>query len=237
MNFTASGGGQLALPLAIKDKPGFDQFVVGGNVETVELLKLMVRGARQCRLYLWGSIGSGISHLLQACCILADGIGRAVAYIPLREYPQLTPALLEGLDRMELVCVDDIDAITGHEEWEQALFHLYNRLRDNNINLIMGAHTNPRSLDFHLADLKSRLVWDLVYHVKPPIDVDKVEALQRRAHARGFKLPVEVAEFLVNRVKRDMPNLIDQLDKLEQATLSEQRRLTIPFVKTFLESE
>ncbi len=237
MNNSVSGRGQLTLPLAIRDKPGFDQFIIGENVETVDLLKSIARGVRQTRLYLWGGTGNGISHLLQACCILADNLGRSVAYIPLREFPQLTPAMLEGLDRMVLVCIDDIDAIAGHGAWEQALFHLYNRLRDNNTSLLMGSHTNPRTLGFQLADLTSRMIWDLVYHVKPPDDADRVEALQRRAHARGFRLPGEVAEFLVKRVNRDMPNLIDLLNQLEQATLAEQRRLTIPFVRTYLEKK
>jgi len=48
------------------------------------------------------------------------------------------------------------------------------------------------------------MVWDLVYRIKPLADIDKIEALQRRSHDRGFKLPREVAEYLVKRVKRDM---------------------------------
>jgi len=80
------------------------------------------------------------------------------------------------------------------------------------------------------------MVWDLVYRIKPLADIDKIEALQRRSHDRGFKLPREVAEYLVKRVKRDMPNLITLLDDLEKASLAEKRKLTIPFVRSFLEN-
>ena len=228
--------GQLTLPLANREKPGFDQFIIGDNIEVVQLLKLIAGGIKHTRLFLWGSHGCGLSHLLQASCILADEKDQAVAYIPLGDFQQLDPAMLENLDRMVMVCIDDIDAIAGDLEWETALFHFYNRLRDKNISLLISAHTNARNLEFELPDLKSRMVWDLVYHLKPLADTDKIEALQRRAHARGFSLPREVAEFLVNRVPRDMLSLMHLLDQLEQATLTAQRKLTIPFAKSFLEN-
>jgi DnaA family protein len=231
-----TGQGQLALPLAIREKPGFDQFIIGDNIETVQLLKLIAGGIKHTRLLLWGSHGCGVSHLLQASCILADEKDQAVAYIPLGDYQQLDPVMFEDLDQMIMVCIDDIDAIAGDLKWETALFHLYNRLREKDISLLMTAHSNPRNLDFKLPDLKSRMVWDLVYHLRPLADTDKIEALQRRAHARGFRLPREVAEFLVNRVQRDMPSLMQLLDQLEQATLTAQRKLTIPFARSFLEN-
>lgn len=231
-----SRASQLTLPLSLVDKPGFQQFIVGENLETIELLHSIARGTRQTRLFLWGPTGCGISHLIQACCIMADERNLSVAYVPLDHSHQLEPALLENLENNSLVCIDDIDTIAGKLDWEKAIFHLYNRLRERQNSLIMGAHVNPRTVQFELADLKSRMVWDLVYRIKPLADIDKIEALQRRSHDRGFKLPREVAEYLVKRVKRDMPNLITLLDDLEKASLAEKRKLTIPFVRSFLEN-
>ena len=63
---------------------------------------------------------------------------------------------------------------------------------------------------------------------------DKIDLLQRRAAARAFHLPHDVAEYLVKRVRRDLPYLIALLEKLQNATLAEQRKLSIPFVKSLL---
>lgn len=234
MNEYASTRGQIPLALALREKPGFDLFIVGDNVEVTRTLRSIAKGSKQSSLYLWGQSGNGISHLLQATCIFADEKGRHIAYVSLKDHGSLDPEFLENMDTMNIVCIDDIDAIAGEAKWEQPLLHLYNRLRENKGVMLMGAHTSPQTLAFELQDLKSRMAWDLVYHIKPLDDADRIEMLQRRAHVRGFELSREVAEFIVNRVPRDMPSLVALLDKLEQATLAEQRKLTIPFVKTLI---
>lgn len=234
MNEYTSTRGQIPLALALREKPGFDLFVVGDNVEALQALKSIARGAKQSSLYLWGQSGNGISHLLQAACIFADENGRRIAYVSLGDHAELDPRILENMESMDIICIDDIDAISGETTWEQTLLHLFNRLREKKGVMLMGAHTSPQALKFELQDLKSRMAWDLVYHIKPLDDADRIEMLQRRAQARGFELSREVAEYIVNRVRRDMLSLIALLDELEQATLAEQRKLTIPFVKGLL---
>jgi len=230
MSHIASAGGQIPLALGIRERPGFDLFVTGENHEAVEGIKNIAKGA----MYVWAQPGNGVSHLLLAACTQANEQGKQVAYIPLADYSQLDPQVLENLDNMDMVCIDDIDVVAGLSEWEQPLLHLYNRLRDKGCIMLIGAHTSPQSIDFQLQDLKSRMNWDLVYHIKPLDDQAKIEVLQRRAKARAFDLPTDVAEFMVNRVRRDLPSLITFLDELEKATLAEQRKLTIPFVKSRL---
>lgn len=234
MNGEPPATSQLPLAINLKEKPGFDLIIVGDNVEAMQQARRAARGISRSSLYLWGQPGCGISHLLQASCMLADEQSQRIAYIPLADNAALDPRMLENLDNMDLVCIDDMDAAAGRQDWELALLHLYNRLREAGSRLMIGAHASPQAIPLQLADLKSRMAWDLVYHIRPLRDTDKVEALQRRARARGFDLPREVAEFIVNRSKRDMPSLIACLDELENASLVQKRKLTIPFVKKVL---
>jgi len=234
MNRIASVGGQIPLALSIKEKPGFDLFVVGDNSETCHSIKSIAKGIKQSSCYLWGQSGCGVSHLLQAACMLADDHKRKVSYIPLKDHAALDPEVLENLDSMDVVCIDDIDSIAGELDWEQPLLHLYNRLREKGCVMLIGAHTGPKALGFQLQDLKSRMVWDLVYHLKLLDDYSKIDVLRLRANARAFELPREVAEYLVKRVRRDLPGLIKLLDQFEEATLIEKRKLTVPFVKELL---
>jgi DnaA-homolog protein len=227
--------GQIPLALSFRERPGFDLFYPGRNAGACQYVKRIAAGIGSSSVYLWGQAGSGKSHLLQAACIFASEQGHKVAYIPLAQYADFDPQLLDDLDLMQLVCIDDIDRIAGRAAWEQPLLHLYNRLRDNACAMIMTGKVNPRMLDFELEDLRSRLGWDLVFHLEPLSDEDKIEVLTRRAAARSFNLPREVAEYLVKRVRRDLHSLVMLVDALEEATLAEQRKLTVPFVKGLME--
>lgn len=234
---TTSTSGQIPLALDTQQQPGFELFVAGRNHTACETVRSIAAGELQSRVFLWGGAGTGITHLLQAACKLAAAPGRQAVYIPLREHAALAPDMLEDMELPELVCLDDLDRIAGNPAWEQSVVHLYNRRRDAMRSLIIGSHTAPRQLECALPDLQSRLVWDLVYHLEELDDADKITVLQQRAGARSFNLPRDVAEYLVKRVRRDLPYLVQVLERLQQATLVEQRKLTVPFVRSLLKTD
>ena len=127
----------------------------------------------------------GRSHLLQAACLRFEQRGEAAVYLPLAEVAEYGPELLDGLDQSELVCLDDLDAVAGRADWEEALFHLFNRLRDSGRRLLLAATASPRELPVQLPDLQSRLTLALVFQLHALSDEDKLRALQLRASRRG----------------------------------------------------
>ncbi len=223
---------QLPLGIGLRDSANFNNFFVGPNAEVVFQLE---RGDEPF-VFLWGSEGSGRSHLLQAACHrMSAGTGGAV-YLPLSESPELAPAMLEGLETMALVTVDDLQQVAGQSEWEHGLFHLYNRARDSGCRIIVAADAPPAALGISLPDLSSRLGWGPVYQLLPLDDVDKCAALQLRAHRRGLELSDEVANYLLRRSPRGLHSLFSLLEHLDRASLAAQRRLTIPFVREQLDA-
>ena len=133
------------------------------------------------------------------------------------------------------MCLDDIQAIAGNPEWEQALFHLYNRVRDTGKTiLLMASRQAPSKAQIQLPDLKSRLSWGLVFQLNGLNDELKSTALQERAQKLGFKLSNKAALFLLNRSTRSMHDLYQILDRLDKASLEAQRQITIPFIKSIL---
>ncbi|HWP94854.1 MAG TPA: DnaA/Hda family protein, partial [Gammaproteobacteria bacterium] len=100
--------------------------------------------------------------------------------------------------------------------------------------LLVTAHVAPAALRLGLADLRTRLGWGLVFHLRPLDDEGKLAALRLRAERRGFELPEETARYLLSRFQRDMRTLCGLLEALDTASLAAQRRLTIPFVKSVL---
>jgi DnaA family protein len=152
----------------------------------------------------------------------------------MRDIAADTAAVLPGLERLDLVCLDDIDALAGREEGERALFHLFNRMRESGSVLLVAASAPAQQCGFRLPDLVSRLGWGLTYRLRSLDDGAVLAALLHRARARGLELSEETAVFLLKRIPRDLPTVFSALDRLDEAAMVEQRRLTIPFVKSIL---
>ncbi len=224
---------QLALPLGLRDDATFDNFYKGVNEHCNAALISAASGLDYPFIYLWGQVGAGRTHLLQAACCDATQKNRTSLYLPLAT-PELTPQILHDLEHINLVCIDDIDAIAQNKPWEEALFYLYNRIRDTGQTLIIAGAHPPQRLGLGLPDLASRLAWGVVFQVHILSDEDKLAALAMRAKLRGLVLSDEVGQFLLRRCPRSMSELFAILDTLDKASLQAQRKLTIPFVKSVL---
>ena len=226
---------QLPLSFRFQRTKIFENFHCGPNAEVILGLKSCAVGQGANYVFLWGESGMGKSHLLQACCQHADQHQLRTAYIPLKLLKPRENSLLDGLENVNLVCIDGVDAIIGDEALEQELFHFFNRIRAAGNHLIISASTPPSQIDIQLPDLKSRLSWGLTLKLHPLSDQDKLSALTLRANTLAFDLSPQVGHYLLARFPRDMSSLWGLLEKLDSATLAAKRRLTIPFVKQFLE--
>jgi DnaA-homolog protein len=227
---------QLSLPVYLPDDETFQSYYpASGNDELIQKLQASALGSLRSSLYIYGPVKSGRTHLMHAACALANDKDRRTLYIPLGIHASISPALFEGLESLELICIDDIDAIAGHPIWEEAIFHLYNRISEHkDCHLIVSGKASPTEAGFLLPDLVSRMQWGLIYQLQPMADDEKLLALQRRAAMRGLQLSDEVGRFLLTRMARDLRTLFDVLDKLDKASMVHQRKLTIPFIKEML---
>lgn len=226
---------QLPLGVRLREAATFANYYPGVNQDIVRLLQDAAIAESEGFIYLWGGHGTGKTHLLQALCHLTATQGHALAYLPLREAPTFSHEVLDGLEQLPLVIVDDVDAVAGDAAWETALFHLYNRIREQGGRLIMAGLHSPAALGIALADLRSRLAGGLALQLQPLRDEGKAATLRLQARQRGMEMPEEVAAYLLRRCPRDMTALFALLEVLDQASLAAQRKLTIPFVKEVLQ--
>lgn len=224
---------QLPLALALADHASFGTFVSGRNGAVVEHLRNVAAGLGET-VWLWGAPGTGKTHLLQAACRAAGEAERRAMYVAL---PSAAPAILAGLEQVELLALDGVDEVADREEWERPLFSILNAFLARTGGLLLAARVAPLQCGFRLADLESRAAAAVTYRLAPLEDSERVVALQSHAAARGIELDAPAAEFLVNRVERDMNGLTQWLDRLDRASLSAQRRLTIPFIREQLANE
>ena len=229
---------QLSLGVALNDEATLSNFYAPDHLPLAQIVSVLrdrlIAGEEQF-LYLWGAPGAGVTHLLQAACHQAIDAGLDVQYLPLDEMKEYPPqALLDGMEQMSLVCLDNLRAVAGLPEWEQALFDLFNRIRDIGTRLLVGADATARELAVQLPDLQSRLSWGVTFQLPALADDDKVELLRFRAEQRGMEISENAARYILNHAPRDMGELITALNQLDSASLAAQRKLTIPFIKETL---
>ena len=119
---------QIPLQLEPRRPDRFDEFVAGPNENALAAVRQLLDETGGS-LFLAGPRGSGKSHLLNALCHAARENGLAAFYIALKRLPEEAAASLEGLQVLDLVCVDDLDAVAGNPVWENALFACFNEVR------------------------------------------------------------------------------------------------------------
>lgn len=224
---------QLPLGVRLRDRAVFDSFLPAGNAATLTQLRELATRPRPGLHWIAGVPGSGKTHLLQAMCA-QTALSFAAAYLPLRELRANGPEALEGWQSPACLCLDDVDAVIGQPGWERALFALYRDAEEQGTALLFAAQLPPRQLDFTLPDLASRCAAGTLHVLQSLNEIEQREALQLRARLRGLELPEETAAYLQRYQRRDMQTLYSLLDTLDQAALSAQRRLTVPFIREVL---
>lgn len=225
---------QLPLDVQLADHAVFDTWLTGENGALVHALRdiASIRTFSVC--WLWGGAESGKTHLLQACVNEAHHGGFRTAYLPVGPDSELEPAAVENMGDLDVVCVDNIDSIAGRGDWERAVFGLFEGIRQHGSRLVLAAEKPPLHCSFALADLASRFSSGATFRVHALTEDDKILAMRNRARWRGLELSDDVARFLYFRVARGNRFLFDMLEQLDRKALADKKRLTIPFVRSFL---
>lgn len=212
---------QLILDLLPDSPPSLDNFVTGGNAETVAALTDWLAGSTADTSFcLYGEAGCGKSHLLQASGFIHVDAA-------------LKPAL-PGLSAHEQLAIDNVDALDA--EGQIALFALFNQLKMAGGRLLTAASQPPAHLALR-EDLRTRLGSGLIYRLKPLSDDEKAAAIAGLAKERALKLSPEVIAYLLRHVSRDMRTLTMLVAALDQYTLEQKRPVTLPLLREMLRTD
>lgn len=229
---------QLPLKINLRDDASFETFVTEQEAIALTLSQLQQHDQAQYAgcYYFYGDSGVGKTHLLQAACRFYTQKQRQSVYFPMANSAlPLIPDVLQGLEVTDLICLDDVDQILSDASWERALANLIAKSRVQGHRVLLAGNTPLADWKLSSDSLRQEL-----FSITPiPLSAlqaprELVLALQRHALYKGFELPLEVGNFLIKRFSHDLQELLAVLGLLEQATLAEKRRLTLPFVKDVL---
>lgn len=225
---------QLPLPLQQPALPGLAGFIARGNEPIVAAIEHWARGSGEPYLYLHGAPASGKSQLLLCAADEARRLGRRVLYLAL-DMAGLSPAVLDNLEDGDGVLLDALQARIGNDDWERALFNLYNRIRDRGSQLLIAARPPSGHLGTRLPDLASRLASGASFNLKPLDDEGRAALLRAGAAQRGLDLTDSVVRYILSRCSRDPGSLTQLLDGIDAAALAEQRQPSIRSIGRLLE--
>jgi DnaA family protein len=218
---------QLPLDLQLPEPFGFDDFLIGPNLEAFLALKAASDGAPgDPVIYLWGNAGVGKRHLLHASVARAQAAGSSARY-----WDAAVERLDESAHGYALLAVDHVDGLD--DAAQVVLFGLINAQREAGGVIVIAGFQPPR-LQGLREDLRTRLGSGLVFEILPPDDEDKAALLRHRARARGCVVDEAVCRWLVTHHSRDLASLTRLLDELDRAALAAGRPMTLPFVRDTL---
>ena len=200
-----------------------DNFVVGSNGELLTLLARLIAGNESRPVYLWGSTGSGRSHLLQAVARHAGSVTLNAGELPGDFAPPDD----------SLVVIDDVERLSP--EAQIALFRCFNDQHPRGLRLLLSGDTAPLHLPCR-EDLRTRIGQSLIYEVKLLTDGEKASALLYHAAQRGMKVEDHLIDYLLRHGRRDLPSLMAVLDALDQRSLEQQRPLTLPLLREIMQN-
>ncbi|MEO5660050.1 MAG: DnaA regulatory inactivator Hda [Polaromonas sp.] len=226
---------QLALDIGLASDPTFANFFIGPNEAAVSQLALWADSPAHSPVptYLWGDEASGKTHLLKAVSEALRGQGACSGWM---DALMLEPPAFN--ESWSAVIMDDCHLYTPAQQRTAFNWFINALSTDDGQPRWVVASGNVPPADLTLReDLRTRLGWGHVFALQALSDAERRFVLKREAAARGVFLSEEVMDFMLTRFSRDLGSLMQLLDKLDSYALQTRRAITIPLIRTMLESE
>jgi chromosomal replication initiator protein len=173
-------------------------------------------------LYIYGGVGLGKTHLLNAIGNVCLAKGRLVVYVTAEQFTnEFVSAIRERKTEdfrnkyrnADILLIDDIQFISGKEQTEESFFHIFNELRDTDRQIAMTSNYPPNYIPFE-DRLRSRLQSGLSVGIQSPDFETRLAILQTKAQKEGVELSQDVLEFIAQQIKQNIRELEGSLNRV-----------------------
>ena len=226
----------------------FEAFVVGNNNSFAHAAALAVAqapGKSYNPLFLYGGVGLGKTHLLQAIgqYVVGHKKGARVAYLSSEKF---TNEYIDAIQNNQLVrfrkkyrqtdvlLIDDIQFLSGKERIQEEFFHTFNALHEGHKQIVLTCDRPANEIQNLEQRLVSRFEWGLVTDLQPPDAETRVAILRKKEISLGVELPDEIINFLANRIRTNIRRLEGALIRVASYASLTGKKLTIEVVEGLL---
>ncbi|MEK7681099.1 MAG: chromosomal replication initiator protein DnaA [Patescibacteria group bacterium] len=222
--YTATRVGEFGL----NQKYIFETFVVGGGSELAFAAAQAVvnkPGEAYNPLFIYGGVGLGKTHLLQAIGnqILKIRPDTNIMYASAEKFSNdFISSVKDGAAKnfqnryrnIDLLLIDDIQFISGKVQTQESFFHTFNELHQQNKQVVMTSDRPPKAIPALEDRLKSRFEWGMIVDVAPPDLETRIAILQKKCVEKNFQLPQELLQLVATTAQRNIRELEGALNKL-----------------------
>lgn len=212
----------------LNEKYTFENFIVGsGNELAYAACQAIAQtpGAKYNPLFLYGGVGIGKTHLIQAVgnALLENKKGSRVVYVTTEQFVQ------EFLDAIrykkntdfagyyrgaDVLIIDDVQFIAGKEKTQEEFFHTFNALHQANKQIIISSDTRPKDIPTLTDRLRSRFEWGMAIDMQAPDFETRCVIIQSKAQQHGIDLPHDLVEHLAAYVQNNIRELEGVLNQI-----------------------
>ncbi|MCM8800753.1 MAG: chromosomal replication initiator protein DnaA [Candidatus Omnitrophica bacterium] len=227
----------------------FENFVVGPSNRHAYAYSLAVAEspARQYNpLFIYGGVGLGKTHLMQAICHYIRNKHPSefkICYIPSERF---TNELIEAIQHrctagfrqkyrnVDVLVIDDIHFIAGKESTQEEFFHTFNVLYDAHKQIIISSDRSPKEIANLQERLVSRFSWGLTCDIQPPDLETRIAILKKKIEREPVNVPDEVIFFIAQLIKTNIRELEGALIRVIAYSLLEEKPITLDLAKEVL---
>jgi len=227
----------------------FDSFIVGDSNQFAYTTAKSVAekpGKQYNPLFIYGGVGLGKTHLLQAIGNYHIDLGKTVIYTTLEQFMNTFTSHLRSqtMDRFrdkfrecDLLLIDDIQFLSRKEQTQEEFFHTFNELYNANKQIVITADRAPNKIAGLVDRLKSRFEWGLMADIQPPGLETKIAIIQKKCELDGIKLNSEIIHFIATHMGDNIREIEGTIIKLNALSNMLNQEITLDFAQNAIKDQ
>ena len=227
----------------------FESFIVGNSNQFAYTTAKSVSekpGTIYNPLFLYGGVGLGKTHLIQAIGNHQISLGKKVIYTTFEQFmnkftthlrSQTMDRFREHFRECDILIIDDIQFLSGKEQTQEEFFHTFNELHQAKKQIIITSDRQPHKIKGLVDRLKSRFEWGLMADIQPPELETKIAIIQKKCEIDGIKLNPDIVNFLASNMGNNIREIEGAIIKLNAYAGLMNQELTLEFAHNVIKDQ